>query len=65
MVMLDQSAAFDTVNLDILLHRLEDTYGNSGETEVDVGWVAGAAGSLIDCRPTISKPRLDDGTMCL
>ena len=29
-VMLDQSAAFDTVNLDILMHRLEDTYGISG-----------------------------------
>ena len=30
MVMLDQSAAFDTVNLEILLHRLEDTFGISG-----------------------------------
>ena len=30
MVMLDQSAAFDTANLDILLHRLQDPYVISG-----------------------------------
>jgi hypothetical protein len=32
LVMLDQSAAFDTVNQDILLHRLESTFGITGSS---------------------------------